>query len=270
MERRTQNKLYPPKLMGIVNCTPDSFFDGGEYYSQNAAIKQGIKLADQGADILDIGAESTRPNADYVSEEEEKKRLLPVIETLSKSVTIPISVDTYKPSVAREALMKGASIINDITGAQDPMMRQLAKEFKCTICVMHMLGTPKTMQQDPFYEKGVFKTLTTFFEERCQTLIDEGVSEKKIWIDPGIGFGKTVEDNLTILRHLPDLQSLGFPIVLGISRKSFMGKILNNDVEERLNATIILNTIASMKQPLILRVHDIKAHKEISSLMEAF
>jgi dihydropteroate synthase len=266
---RQSLKESTPKIMGILNITSDSFFDGGKYASTQSAIDQGVKLAGEGADILDIGAESSRPFAVAVSQEKELCCVVPVISALRKKVTIPLSIDTYKPHVAREAIKQGASMVNDITGATNPLMRALIQETKSSICVMHMQGTPQTMQQNPLYEKGVLHALMQFFENQCSLLVKEGVSEKSIYIDPGIGFGKTVQDNLVILKSLKKLSTLGFPLILGISRKSFMGKILDKKACDLLNATVIINTIVSQEVPLILRVHDVKEHKELFLLMEA-
>ena len=264
-----EKKNRSPLIMGIVNITSDSFFVGGKYASTQEAIDQGVKLAGQGADILDIGAESSRPFAVPVSQLQELTRVLPVISNLKKKVLVPLSIDTYKPEVAREAIKNGASLINDITGATNPLMRAVVQETQSSICIMHMQGSPQTMQLSPVYEKGVLNTLLQFFEDQCSLLIKEGVSEDKIYMDPGIGFGKSVEDNLVILKSLKNLAGLGFPLILGISRKSFMGKILDKKACDLLNATVIINTIVSQDVPLILRVHDVKEHKELSILMEA-
>ena len=208
--------------MAILNATPDSFYDGG----REDVLSYGLKLIDEGADILDIGGESTRPGAPEVPEEEELRRVIPLIEALRDKSEIPLSIDTRKAKVAKAAIAAGATLVNDVSGFRDPEMREVAAESGADLCVMHMLETPKTMQNQPEYPEGIIEHLLHFFEGRIQELQQAGVKRDKIILDPGIGFGKTVEHNLKIIHNLPRLKALGFPLLLGASRKSFMGKIL--------------------------------------------
>ena len=210
--------------MGILNCTPDSFFDGGRYFDEKAAIRRGLEMVEEGADIIDIGGESTRPGAKEVSIEEELRRVIPVIKALKDH---PISIDTCKPEVAEKALEAGATLINDVTGFRQPEMRQIAAEAEVPVCVMHMQGSPRTMQHSPSYPKGVVTELTEWFEKTTQRLLADGVKAEQIILDPGIGFGKTVEHNLEILSNLATFRKLGFPLLIGLSRKSFMSKMIN-------------------------------------------
>ena len=210
-------------LMGILNVTPDSFFDEGKYFEIKKAVQHATKLIKEGADIIDVGGESTRPFSTSISEKEEIKRVIPVIKELKK-LNIPISIDTKKPFVAKLALENGATFINDVTGFQDINMIKIAKEFNSDICVMHMQNTPKTMQKKPFYKDGIINELLKFFEKRVNLLLKMGISQSKIILDPGIGFGKTISDNLEIINNIPIFKRLGYKLLFGISRKSFMGK----------------------------------------------
>jgi len=254
--------------MGILNATPDSFYDGGQFFDPALAIKQGIQLYQQGADILDIGGESTRPGSDPVSEEEELRRILPIIQTIKSQIPIPISIDTMKPRVAASALEAGATLINDVTGFINPLMREIASSSHSDICVMHMQGTPKTMQAAPHYEEGIIPHLIQWFESRVNLLIKDGVKEQKIIIDPGIGFGKTIADNLEIIDNLHRFKELGFPVLLGLSRKTFMAKILAKPYAELLPATLAMNTLAIIKGVDIIRVHDITEHRDVINVLD--
>lgn len=256
------------EIMGIVNITPDSFYKESRFLKSEAAIAKGIELAAQGADILDIGGESTRPGALEISIEEEKRRVLPVIRSLKQTVTIPLSIDTKKVNVAEAALLEGASLINDISGFSDPHMRSLAAEAGCKICVMHMQGTPETMQAHPSYEGGILAHLIEWFERRIDVLQESGVKEQQIILDPGIGFGKTVAHNLEIIHNLPRFKALGFPLLLGVSRKSFMSKILNKPPNELLPSTLAVNTLAIEFGVDFLRVHDVAEHRSIVDFFE--
>ena len=258
------------KLMAILNVTPDSFYDGGLHFTQNIAIKKGEKLVRQGADLLDIGGESTKPGASHVTEEEELKRVIPVIQALKDKIPIPISIDTQKPSVAKKALEAGASFINDISGFIHPEMQEVAASADVPICVMHMQGTPQTMQVNPSYEDGIISSLIEWFTNRIDSLLKAGVKEDRIFLDPGIGFGKTVADNLQILHSWQKLKTIGFPMVLGLSRKSFMGKILKKSSKDLLAATLAMNSIALAEGVEILRVHDVVEHRDIIDLMAVF
>lgn len=252
--------------MGIVNVTPDSFFDGGK--DIEASVAHALKLADEGADILDIGGESTRPGSEPVSIEEEFRRVIPVIQELKNNSTLPLSIDTYHPEVAEASVNAGASLINDITGFEDPAMRKIAADYGVTICVMHMQGKPKDMQDNPLYPKGVINELVEWFEKRIELLVKSGISPDKIMLDPGIGFGKTVAHNLEILHNLPRLKAIGFPLLTGISRKSFIGKLINRPPELRLAATIALNTLVVLNQVDVIRVHDVKEHRDAIDILQ--
>lgn len=254
------------KLVGILNVTPDSFYAGSRRADSAAAIKRGLQLVAEGADILDIGGESTRPQAKAVSEEEELARVIPVIKELSQQISIPISIDTMKPRVAAEAIAAGAGIINDVTGFGDPAMRKIAVESGAEIWVMHMQGIPRTMQNNPHYENGVVTDLVNWFSERIDLLLKDGLNRERIVLDPGIGFGKTVADNVEIIHNLTRFRLLGFPVLLGISRKSFMSKLLNKPPEELLAATIAMN-VQVIPHVDYIRVHDVKEHRDVIDLL---
>lgn len=255
--------------MGILNVTPDSFSDGGRYFNTGLAIERGIEMASEGADILDIGGESTRPGSRAISVQEELDRVIPVIRALKDKLAIPISIDTKKPEVARAALQAGASIINDVRGFDRPEMCAVAKESGVPICVMHMQGTPETMQQKPFYQNGIVDHLLEWFSERIRQLIAFGIDQKQIILDPGIGFGKTVEDNAKIIQNIPKLKELGYPVLLGVSRKSFMTKIVGKEPLQLLNETIAVNTAAFLHHTDIVRVHNVKEHRSVFNILEA-
>jgi dihydropteroate synthase len=255
------------KLMGILNVTPDSFYDGNRYFDHEVAIKRGVEIYQEGADIIDIGGESTRPGSVQVNEEEERERVTTVIQNLKTKVPIPLSIDTMKPLVAEAALKAGASLINDVSGFNHPKMREIAAEFNAEVCIMHMLQTPQTMQDAPFYPEGIISHLLSFFDKQITLLIKAGVKENKIIIDPGIGFGKTVADNLEIIHNLQRLKPIGFPLLVGVSRKSFMSKLINKPASDLLNATLTMNTIAILSGADIIRVHDIKEHYDVINLL---
>lgn len=256
------------RLMGILNVTPDSCFDQGRWFDPQVAIQRGIEITQQGADLLDIGGESTRPGARPVTESEELKRVIPVIRALKEHITIPISIDTRNPKVAEAALEAGAALINDITGFQHPEMKRLAAQSGKEICVMHMQGDPQTMQINPFYEEGIINHLLKWFDLQIESLLEAGVKEHQIILDPGIGFGKTVAHNLEILHNLQNIKALGFPLLLGLSRKSFLGKILNKSYPDLLPATLTVSTLAVLAGVDILRVHDITEHKDLITVMK--
>jgi dihydropteroate synthase len=244
------------KLMGVVNVTPDSFSDGGLYLDPEAAIRHGAELAGAGAAILDVGGESTRPGAEEVSLEEELRRVVPVIEGL-REVGAQVSVDTSKAAVAATALDAGAEIVNDVTALRgDPEMAALCADRNATVVLMHMLGTPRTMQRDPVYG-DVVAEVKAFLAERVEAAVAAGVSEERVWLDPGIGFGKTAEHNLELLRRLAELGQLGRPLVIGTSRKSFIGRVDGSDAGERLGGTIASSVLAAAEGAEVLRVHDV-------------
>lgn len=242
--------------MGVVNVTPDSFSDGGMYLDPAAAIAHGEELVGDGADLLDVGGESTRPGAEAVSAEEELRRVLPVIEGLAGGGAV-ISIDTSKAAVAEAALDAGAEIVNDVTALRgDLEIGALCAERGAGLVLMHMLGDPRTMQESPAYD-DVVDDVKAFLAERLEVAIAAGVDEERVWLDPGIGFGKTLEHNLGLLRRLGELRELGRPLVIGASRKSFIGKIDGSPVGERLGGTIAASVLAAAEGADVLRVHDV-------------
>jgi dihydropteroate synthase len=244
-----------PKLMGVVNVTPDSFSDGGLYLDAGAAISHGEELAGDGAEILDVGGESTRPGAEEVSTEEEVARVVPVVRELAGVATV--SIDTSKLAVAEAALDAGATIVNDVTALRaSPEIAALCAERGAGLVLMHMQGDPRTMQENPTYG-DVVDDVRAFLAERLEAAIAAGVEEERVWLDPGIGFGKTLEHNLELLRRLGELRGLGRPLVVGTSRKSFIGKIDGSPVGERLGGTVGSSVLAMAEGADVLRVHDV-------------
>ncbi len=256
-------------LMGVLNVTPDSFSDGGLYYSKKNAVEKGLQLIEEGADILDIGGESSRPGADPISLEEEKRRILPVISEIRKHTDAFISVDTTKSEVLKSALDEGADILNDISGMRfDAKMPELASEKDIPVIIMHMKGNPKNMQKDPIY-KNVIQEIKFFLKQRINTALKAGIKRNRIIIDPGIGFGKRLEDNLRIIRELGSLNELNLPILIGLSRKSFIGNLLNVSPEKRIEGTIVSSLICILQGAHIIRVHDVAALKKAVTVAEA-
>jgi len=256
-------------IMGIVNVTPDSFSDGGRFLDPADAVAYGQLLAEEGADILDIGGESTRPGADPVDADDEIARVVPVIEQLAKTVDIPLSIDTSKAVVARAALDAGATIINDVSaGRFDPPIMTLAGEREVPLILMHMLGEPRTMQLDPIYD-DVVADIRSFLVERAQVAIDSGVPPERIVIDPGIGFGKTPAHNLTLVKRLRDMTLPGYPVLVGASRKSFIGLTLDVPVDERLEGTLATTALAVWNGTAIVRAHDVRANLRIARMVDA-
>jgi dihydropteroate synthase len=257
-----------PFIMGILNVTPDSFSDGGKFNSKDRALQHVEEMLKNGADIIDIGGESTRPGADEVPLEEEINRTAPVIEAIRKEFKdAVISIDTYKAGVAKRALESGANIINDISGLRfDEKMPSVTAEYNVPAIVMHIKGTPKNMQKNPHYD-NVIKELLEYFDERINTLKKQNVN--KIIIDPGIGFGKRIEDNLRIIKHISAFTIFKLPILLGASRKSFIGKVLDRTVSERLTGTLTANAYGILNGANIVRVHDVKEHAEMLKMLEA-
>jgi len=251
-----------PRLMGIVNVTPDSFSDGGLYLDPQQAIEHGRELAGEGADLLDVGGESTRPGAAAVDAAEELERVAPVVEALAAGAGPPISIDTSKAAVAEAALGLGASIVNDVTALRaDPELGPLCAERECTVVLMHMLGDPRTMQDDPRYA-DVVDDVRAFLARRIEAAVAAGIDERRIWVDPGIGFGKTVEHNLQLLARLDEFAELGRPIAIGTSRKRFLGSITGREVGERLGASIASNVLALAAGADVFRVHDVAAARQ--------
>jgi dihydropteroate synthase len=253
-------------IMGVINTTPDSFSDGGRYYSESSAIDHALELIKDGAKIIDIGGESSRPGSDPISVDEELKRTIPVVKKLNSiHKDILISIDTTKSEVAEQALVNGASIINDISGLTfDKKMIDVAKNFSAAVIIMHMKGKPKTMQQNPIYNDA-FKEVYDFLSIQSKRVFENGVN--KIIIDPGIGFGKSIEDNFTLINRLSEFQSIGYPIMIGLSRKSFIGKTLNLEVEDRDLATVILETVSVLKSARIIRTHNVKYCSQMVKLV---
>jgi dihydropteroate synthase len=257
------------RMMGIVNVTPDSFSDGGLFLDPDRAIAQGRELAAEGADVLDVGGESTRPGAEAVGAEEELRRVAPVVEALAGDGGPAVSIDTSKRVVAEAALDAGAAIVNDVTALRaDPELAGLCADRDCDLVLMHMLGDPRTMQENPTYE-DVVDEVEAFLAERIEFATAEGVDENRIWVDPGIGFGKTVEHNLELLRRFSQLAQLGRPIVVGTSRKSFIGKLTGAPVDQRLGGTIASSVIAYANGAEMVRVHDVRPVREALTVAEA-
>ena len=257
-----------PLVMGILNVTPNSFSDGGRHDKFLKAIAHAIKMEEEGADIIDIGGESTRPCAKPVDIEEELKRVIPVIEGIRKKSNIIISIDTYKSAVAGKAISAGANIINDISGLRfDNNMVRLASETQVPVIVMHMLGNPQNMQNDPSYT-NLMEELISFFQDRVDVLTSNGINKNNIILDPGIGFGKTVDQNFKIIRELNRIVNLGFPVLVGPSRKSFIGNILNLPTDDRIEGTAATVTAAILNGSRIVRVHDVKEMFRVVKMTE--
>jgi dihydropteroate synthase len=258
------------RLMGILNVTPDSFSDGGLYLDTDLAVEQGVRLMEEGADIVDVGGESTRPGAEPVSAAEELQRVLGVIEGLArKGADAQISIDTSKAAVAEAALGAGASLVNDVSAFRsDPQMAGLVASSGAECCLMHMRGEPRTMQLDPVYA-DVVDEVRAFLEERLEFAVREGVSEQRVLLDPGIGFGKTVEHNLELLRRLGELCTLGRPIVVGTSRKRFLGRIGGGRRGNRLGGTVASNVLAFERGASVFRVHEVAPVREALAVAAA-
>ncbi|MCX5713297.1 MAG: dihydropteroate synthase [Candidatus Omnitrophica bacterium] len=261
------------RIMGVMNLTPDSFSGDGLYASLRALDKEKIlafaqKLVNEGADILDIGGESSRPGAKPISIKEECARVIPAIKLIAKRVKVPISIDTYKPEVASRAIDCGVSLINDITGLRDPAMVKLAARSKAAVVIMHMKGMPYNMQKSPVYKSLIFE-INSFLESAITRAVEAGVARDKIIIDPGIGFGKTMEHNLEILKNLRTFKTLGRPILVGPSRKSFIGKILRSEPQARIPGTISACVLAAKNGANLLRVHDVKEVKQALKIFDA-
>jgi dihydropteroate synthase len=258
-----------PLLMGIVNVTPDSFSDGGRFFAVDHAIDQAMRLAAEGAHLIDVGGESTRPYSTPVPPDEELRRVLPVVEKLAQSVAIPISIDTSKAAIADATLSAGAEIINDVTGLEgDPEMLAVARRHGAGVCVMHMQGNPQTMQDAPEYQ-DVVEDIFKYLQQRAQKLLASGIDRERICLDPGIGFGKTHQHNLTLIANLSRYHALGFPILAGHSRKGFVGKVLGDSAADRTFGTLGASLAIARHGVQILRVHDIKATKEALEVFAA-
>jgi dihydropteroate synthase len=262
LERKTH-------VMGVLNVTPDSFSDGGLFLEAENAVEHGIAMAEEGADFIDIGGESTRPFSNPISTSEEIDRVVPVIETLAREVKVPISIDTRKGVVAREALKAGASIVNDISALRfDPALASVAVESGALIILMHMKGMPENMQKNPVYD-DLIGEIRSFLEDAVQRAMKAGIREDLILIDPGVGFGKTFDHNLRILKELSSFLSLGKPVLVGTSNKAFIGEILNKKAHERLTGTMATVAVAAMNGAHVIRVHDVKEAVETVKVVDA-
>jgi len=249
--------LSQPQVMGILNVTPDSFSDGGKHTNVSQALDHALRMIEEGATFIDIGGESTRPGAPDVSLQEELDRTIPVIEAVAKNTACVISIDTSKADVMREAVKVGAGLINDVRALQEPGALQVAAEAQVPVCLMHMQGQPRTMQQSPEYD-DVVNDVGQFLLARTKVCEEAGIAKDKILFDPGYGFGKSLEHNYTLVKHLPSLMKLGYPVLVGMSRKSMIGNLLNRKVDERLAGSISLATIVAQMGAHIIRVHDVK------------
>lgn len=258
-----------PLIMGVVNATPDSFSDGGRYTDVTKALSHARELISVGADLIDIGGESSRPNAKVVSEQEELDRVIPLISALRRESTCCISVDTAKPAVMREAIAAGADMINDIKGLQSEDALCVAAELDVPVCLMHMQGTPQTMQEAPCYETSVVDVVNQFFEKQIQRCLAAGLKREHLILDPGFGFGKTVAHNLSLLKHLEQFKIHRLPLLLGVSRKSTLGAVVNKPVNERLIAGITVAILASLQGAAIIRTHDVDETKQALLMMGA-
>lgn len=255
--------------MGIVNVTPDSFSDGGQFFDPARAVDHALRLVAEGADILDIGGESTRPGAEPVPVEEELRRVVPVVAELAQRVSIPISVDTMKATVARRCLEAGAVIVNDVSGLRDPEMVAVAAEHRAGVVVMHMPGTPQTMNLDPHYT-NVVAELEAYFEERLRVLAELGIPPHAVCLDPGIGFGKRTAHNLELLANLGAFARFGRPLCLGVSRKGFIGKLCGREPGERMPGSLAVACIAAARgQSHVLRVHDVAPTRDAAVMLDA-
>jgi dihydropteroate synthase len=256
-------------IMGILNVTPDSFSDGGMYYNATQAIEFALQMEEEGADIIDVGGESTRPGAKTVELQKECDRILPVIEGIRTKSDILISIDTYKSEVARKSIATGAGMVNDISGMTfDPNMVDVIKDSGLPVVIMHIKGTPKNMQKNPYYE-DLMQELTEYFEERKKFARAKGILDQQIILDPGIGFGKRLQDNFQLLRELKKIVDMGFPVLIGPSKKSFIGLTLDLPVDQRLEGTAAAVTTGILKGARIVRVHDVKEMKRVALITDS-
>jgi len=250
--------LNRPQVMGILNVTPDSFSDGGLFVSKDAALAQARRMVDEGAAIVDVGGESTRPGAASVSEQEELDRVLPVIEAIARELPVIVSVDTSKAAVMREAVARGAGLINDVRALREPGALAAASDAGVPVCLMHMAGEPRTMQENPRYD-DVVRDIKAFLGERIEACVSAGIPASRLLVDPGFGFGKSVTHNLVIMRRLREFLSLGCPLLMGVSRKSTIGAVLDRPAHERLPGSLALATLACREGAKIIRAHDVAA-----------
>ncbi len=270
---KARERLIPldagPLIMGVLNVTPDSFSDGGRYLDPDAAVAHAVAMAEQGADLIDIGAESTRPGSDPVDEKEEIRRLIPVVGAVCRKVSVPVSVDTTKAAVARKALDAGAAIVNDISALRfDPLMKAVVAETGAGLVLLHMQGTPKTMQQAPSY-RDVIEEIRQFFVERIRAALEAGIGAEQILLDPGIGFGKNLAHNLSVLAHLDAFVALGYPVLVGVSRKAFIGQVLDRPGDERVMGTAAAVAVAILRGARVVRVHDVMRMRDVVKIVNA-
>jgi dihydropteroate synthase len=259
--------LDRPLIMGVVNVTPDSFSDAGRFYAPERAVEHARRLAAEGADILDLGGESTRPGAAAVTPEEEAARVLPVLERL-RDLEVPVSVDTRHPPLMRAALEQGASMINDVEALRAPGALEAVRDSSCAVCLMHMQGDPRTMQAEPTYA-DVVAEVAGFLQARAAACVAAGIARERLLIDPGFGFGKSHDHNLALLRALPHLAGLGLPVLVGLSRKSLLGRITGRGVEERLAASVAAAVLAVERGAAVVRVHDVAATRDALLVRQA-
>lgn len=257
--------IQEPLLMGILNVTPDSFFDGGRYDDVSSATQRIRSMEDAGADIVDIGGESTRPGADPVSVESEKKRVMPVLKEVVENSLLDVSVDTSKPEVAEDALDYGIDYLNVVTGLEKPEMIELVSDYDCSVVIMHMQGNPNTMQENPEYE-DVIQDIKAYLSNRADEAIRRGIDPERIVVDPGIGFGKRFEHNRKILSNISSFKDLGFPVMIGHSRKSFIGELLGQTVDQRKIGTLAVSAGLIQEGVDMLRVHDVREHVELKQV----
>lgn len=269
-----QLDLSQPCVMGILNVTADSFSDGGTYFEEgklnpSLAVQRANTMVEEGAAIIDVGGESTRPGAQAVSEQEELDRVIPIVEAIHTQLDVVISVDTSSPAVMRAAVKAGAGLLNDVRALRRPGALEAAAELNTPVCLMHMLGEPSTMQNAPTY-KNVVGEVCEYLQQRAQACIGAGIAKRQILLDPGFGFGKTLEHNLSLLRGLADLKCLGYPVLVGLSRKSMIDKLLNRTVDQRLPGSLALALIAAQHGAKIIRVHDVAATQDVLQIWSAF
>lgn len=259
-----------PLIMGVLNVTPDSFSDGGDFYELDKAVEQALKMVDEGADLIDVGGESTRPGSRPITVQEELDRIVPVIEAIKLKTNIPISIDTYKSKVAKAAVKAGASIINDISGARfDPQILSVAQKYDTGLILMHIKGSPKNMQTNPTYS-DVVEEIIRYLKESVSFALQVGIPSDHIVIDPGIGFGKRWFDNYDIINRLNEFFELDLPVLIGASRKSFLGKFLSKDPKLRLEGSLTANVLAAQKGANILRTHDVKETRQALTIANLF
>jgi dihydropteroate synthase len=256
------------RVMGVLNLTPDSFSDGGSIVSPEEALDAVARMAEDGADFIDVGGESTRPGAEEVPEEEEARRVVPVVRAIKRALAVRVSVDTMKANVAREALAAGADLVNDVSAFSDPAMPNVVRDARVPVIVMHMRGTPRTMQQDTGYD-DLLSSVIGFLRDRVQRALAAGIADDKILVDPGLGFGKSAAGNLRILRELRTLRSVGRPLVIGASRKSFIGSTLDLPVNDRLEGSLAVAAFAAWHGAHVIRAHDVAATKRTTRMIDA-